>query len=259
MPPERLKVLANPPKNLQGLGESIHGGIKNRQKEIAKVWFGEEMQLDIWALGCMSMPSETSRSVPADGITGTLFLCASGQHPYDSCLDADAEGELESTEAAGTVSASTPTTPLNAKKTGYAALKGTVSWSRFREERGEGTLGHTTDGEEVANKGEVERMMRAIKLFTVRYSLTDQFLKLLITCTKGESIDEWDVNAWQDFSSSGMPSFTRLVCSGVMTRQPRQSFPCDAPCREAVAQDDDGACQDAHLDAGSERGFGRYL
>ena len=100
-------------------------------------------------------------------ITGILFLCACGQHPYESRLGADAEVEVESVEDAGTVCASTSTTPLKAEKTGSAAVNAVVSWNQFREERGEGTFGHTVDREEVAVIAEVERLIRAILSFEV--------------------------------------------------------------------------------------------
>lgn len=54
--PERLKLMLKPPRNLQGLGESIHGGVEARRMEIAKRWFEDEAALDAWGLGCWFPP-----------------------------------------------------------------------------------------------------------------------------------------------------------------------------------------------------------
>lgn len=93
-------------------------------------------------------------------------MCVAGQHPYDTNVDADAEGEIEDEideiDGLESLAISTPT-----KK---GKLSGAQAWDLFREQNGEGTLGSvsmTGVGHEVVFRKDLESNLRGIERFLV--------------------------------------------------------------------------------------------
>lgn len=106
---------------------------------------------------------------------GILFLSAVGQHPYNTQMDPDADGEAEAEpgslddEGCGSSSMNQSSTcrgTIEGKK-GYAAQYGSVSWDHFREEKGEGALGFIVGGLEGDVLSQVDNALKDIGRFSV--------------------------------------------------------------------------------------------
>lgn len=54
VPPERLKAILSRKRSKMGMGESTHG-LAAWREAMGVLWFAEETQLDIWAVGCKSI------------------------------------------------------------------------------------------------------------------------------------------------------------------------------------------------------------
>lgn len=51
LPPERLRAMSRRPIALKGIGESLRGTGEARRRQLARTWFEEEAQLDIYGAG----------------------------------------------------------------------------------------------------------------------------------------------------------------------------------------------------------------
>jgi hypothetical protein len=97
---------------------TLDDGITPWRKAVGEIWFAEECQMDVWAIGSELFCCRTVQ--PLGRITDcsvTLYIILTGYHPYDERYERD---DTVVPETSG------------ASRTGTTTLSSAGSWSNFR-------------------------------------------------------------------------------------------------------------------------------